>query len=84
MAQDKTRKELKALAKRGDSKNARVLAKEIVRSNKVRDRLSVSKARLGSIGMQLQNQLGMLPVISPSLSRAMIIKRSFWIALEYT
>ena len=60
MAQDKTRKELKALAKRGDSKNARILAKEIVRSNKVRDRLSVSKARLGSIGIQLQNQLGMV------------------------
>lgn len=32
-----------------------------MRSNKVQDRLSVSKARLGSIGIQLQNQLGMLP-----------------------
>jgi len=62
MAQDKTRKELKALAKRGDSKNARILAKEIVRSNKVRDRLSVSKARLGSIGIQLQNQLALVKV----------------------
>lgn len=46
------------MAKRGDVKNARVLAKEVVRSNKMRDRMSVSKARLGSIGIQLQNQLG--------------------------
>jgi len=61
-AQDKTRKELKILAKRGDSKNARILAMEIVRSNKARDRLSVSKARLGSIGIQLQNQLALVKV----------------------
>lgn len=58
MATDNTKKELKVLAKRGDVKNARLLAKEVVRSHKVQDRLSVSKARLGSIGIQLQNQLG--------------------------
>jgi charged multivesicular body protein 3 len=57
---DKIKKEVKVLAKRGDVKNAKVLAKEIVRSHKMCDRLSVSKARLGSIGIQLQNQLGEL------------------------
>lgn len=39
-------------------KSARILAKEVVRSDKQKDRLSVSKARLGSIGTQLQQQLG--------------------------
>jgi division protein CdvB (Snf7/Vps24/ESCRT-III family) len=36
-----------------------------VRANKQRDRLTSSKARVGSVQMQLQNQLGMS--ISPCL-----------------
>lgn len=54
------------LAKKGDAKNARILAREVVRSNRMKDRLSVSKARLGSIGIQLQNQLSasvVLPLV---------------------
>ena len=50
---------MKQLATKGDVKSARILAREVVRSNKQKDRLSVSKARLGSIGYQLQQQLGM-------------------------
>ena len=46
------------LAKKGDNKSSRILAREVVRSNKQKDRLSVSKARLGSIGSQLSQQLG--------------------------
>lgn len=49
---------MRQLAAKGDLKSARILAKEVVRSNKQKDRLSVSKARLGSIGTQLQQQLG--------------------------
>jgi Snf7 len=52
-----TRKQLKQLANKGEIKNARLLAREIVRTNKQRDRLVTSKARLNSIGMQLQHQL---------------------------
>lgn len=55
---------MKQLAKKGDVKSARILAKEVVRSERQKDRLSVSKARLGSIGTQLQQQLGMLVVAS--------------------
>jgi charged multivesicular body protein 3 len=58
-AQAKAKQQLKQLAKKGDNKNAKILAKEVVRSNKQKDRLHVSKARLGSIGIQLQHQLGM-------------------------
>ncbi|KAJ3736298.1 vacuolar sorting protein Vps24 [Lentinula guzmanii] len=55
----KARNTVKQLAKKGDVKSARILAREIVRSQRQKDRLSVSKARLGSIEMQLQQQLSM-------------------------
>ena len=58
IATKKAQVEVKKLAKRGDVKNAKILAKEVVRSNKQKDRLSVSKARLGSINNQLVQQLG--------------------------
>lgn len=55
---NKVRQTIKQLAKKGDDKSSRILAREVVRSNKQKDRLSVSKARLGSIGSQLSQQLG--------------------------
>lgn len=51
---------MKQLASKGDVKSARILAREVVRSNKQKDRLSVSKARLGSISNQLAQQMGEL------------------------
>ncbi|EJT47505.1 hypothetical protein A1Q1_03617 [Trichosporon asahii var. asahii CBS 2479] len=62
LATSKSRSELKQLAKRNDVKSARILAKDIVRSNKQRDRLVSSKARLNSVQMQLQHQLSMVKV----------------------
>lgn len=58
MATNKARASVKQLAKKGDVKSARILAREVVRSEKQKDRLSVSKARLGSIGTQLTQQMG--------------------------
>ena len=49
---------MKQLAKKGDTKSVKIMAKEVVRSHKQMDRLSVSKARLGSISNQLQQQMG--------------------------
>jgi charged multivesicular body protein 3 len=57
-ATNKAKAEIKKLAKKGDVKSAKILAREVVRSNKQKNRLTVSKARLNSIGMQLQHQLG--------------------------
>lgn len=57
-ATNKARQTVKQLASKGDVKSARILAKEVARSNKQKDRLSVSKARLGSIGNQLTQQMG--------------------------
>ena len=61
IATKKASQTVKQLATKGDVKSARILAREVVRSNKQKDRLSVSKARLGSIGTQLNQQLGQCP-----------------------
>ena len=58
MLTNKARASVKQLAAKGDVKSARILAREVVRSNRQKDRLSVSKARLGSIGTQLSQQMG--------------------------
>lgn len=58
LATNKVKGTLKQLATKGDVKSAKILAREVVRSNKQKDRLSVSKARLGSINNQLAQQLG--------------------------
>ncbi|KIK95584.1 hypothetical protein PAXRUDRAFT_826857, partial [Paxillus rubicundulus Ve08.2h10] len=70
----KARVTVKQLAVKGDVKSARILAREVVRSNKQKDRLSVSKARLGSIGTQLAQQLAMLKVTG-SLQKSTEIMR---------
>lgn len=58
LAASKVKVEVKNLAKKGDMKNATVLAREVVRSNKQKDRLHTSQARMNSINMQLAHQLG--------------------------
>lgn len=72
----KARTTVKQLATKGDVKSARILAKEVVRSNKQKDRLSVSKARLGSIGTQLQQQLAMAKVTGSLQKSTEIMKLS--------
>jgi charged multivesicular body protein 3 len=74
---NKVRQTIKQLAKKGDNKSSRILAREVVRSNKQKDRLSVSKARLGSIGSQLSQQLG---TVNPLL-RSFELLISFRIAM---
>ncbi|KAL0574673.1 Vacuolar protein-sorting-associated protein 24 [Marasmius crinis-equi] len=76
MATSKARQTVKQLATKGDVKSARILAKEVVRSEKQKDRLSVSKARLGSIGTQLQHQLAMAKVTGSLQKSTEIMKLS--------
>jgi charged multivesicular body protein 3 len=47
-----------------DVGNARILAKELVRSRKQRQRMYQSKATLNSIQMQLQEQIGPPPTVT--------------------
>ncbi|KAF4575041.1 Vacuolar protein-sorting-associated protein 24 [Pleurotus pulmonarius] len=76
IATNKARQTVKQLANKGDVKSARILAREVVRSNKQKDRLSVSKARLGSIGNQLSQQLALLKVTGALQKSTDIMKLS--------
>ncbi|KAF5363249.1 hypothetical protein D9756_000429 [Leucocoprinus leucothites] len=76
LATNKARATVKQLATKGDVKSARILAKEVVRSHKQKDRLSVSKARLGSIGTQLAQQLAMAKVTGSLQKSTEIMKLS--------
>lgn len=67
---------VKQLAVKGDVKSARILAKEVVRSDKQKNKLYVSKARLGSIGVQLNQQLAMLKVTGSLQKSTEIMKLS--------
>ncbi|KZS97960.1 vacuolar sorting protein Vps24 [Sistotremastrum niveocremeum HHB9708] len=72
----KVRTSLKKLAAKGDTKSARILARELVRSNKQKDRLHTSKARLGSIGMHLNQQLALVKVTGSLQKSTEIMKLS--------
>lgn len=52
-SEQKTRTMIKATAKRNDLRSARLLAKEIHKAKKQKQRLHKSKAQLSSIGMQV-------------------------------
>jgi len=61
-AMGRVKQVIKRLARKGDDRNAIVLAKEVVRTTKHRTRLVTSKAQLNSISLQLQQQLSMYKV----------------------
>mgnify|MGYP001457505242 CR=1 FL=1 len=60
--QAKVKREIKKYAKSGDIKIVETLAKDIVRSNKLVERLYTAKAQINSVSMQLQNQVAMQTV----------------------
>ncbi|PRP72802.1 SNF7 family protein [Planoprotostelium fungivorum] len=60
LAEQKTIRSIKDLAKKGDKSSAKILAKEIVRSRAAKEKIYKSKAQLNSVGMQLQQNLSMM------------------------
>ncbi|KAG2228301.1 hypothetical protein INT45_011093 [Circinella minor] len=58
----KVKKSIKQVAKKGDTKICKMLAKELIRSQQHKDRLYTSKAQLNSIIMQLEHQLATIKV----------------------
>ncbi|KAG0293673.1 Vacuolar protein-sorting-associated protein 24 [Linnemannia gamsii] len=58
----KAKKMVKQMAKKGDIRTCKILAKELVRSRRQKDRIVTSKAQLNSISMQLQHQLSTLKI----------------------
>lgn len=72
----KAKAEVKRLAKKEDLKSAKILAREVVRSNVQRNRLVTSKARLNSIGLQLNHQMAMYKVTGAMAKSAEVMKLS--------
>jgi len=60
LQEQKTKREIKLLAKKGDLASAKILAKELLRSRKAKERLYKSKAELNSVSMQLTQNLAMM------------------------
>ncbi|GJJ69929.1 charged multivesicular body protein 3 [Entomortierella parvispora] len=58
----KAKRLIKQIAKKGDIKTCKMLAKELVRTRRQKDRIVTSKAQLNSISMQLQHQLATLKI----------------------
>lgn len=63
LACNKVKADIKRLAQKGDTKNAKLLAREVVRTNRQKQRMLTSKAQLNSINMQLGHQLGADPFL---------------------
>jgi len=62
MEEKKVQRSVTDLVKKGDKSSAKILAVELVRSKKAKERLYNSRATLNSIIMQLQAQLSMTRV----------------------
>ncbi|GAA5860987.1 hypothetical protein JCM8547_007998 [Rhodosporidiobolus lusitaniae] len=75
-ANAKVKQDIKKLAQKGDIKNAKLLAREVVRSNRQKQRMQTSKAQLNSINMQLGHQLAMVKVTGTLQKSADIMKAS--------
>ncbi|KAG0240360.1 Snf7-domain-containing protein [Mortierella sp. GBAus27b] len=60
--EQKAKRMIKQMAKKGDIKTCKILAKELVRSKRQKDRIVTSKAQLNSISMHLQHQLATLKI----------------------
>ncbi|KAJ2399185.1 Vacuolar protein-sorting-associated protein 24 [Coemansia sp. RSA 2559] len=62
MEEKKVEQSIKQLAKKGDIKSCKALARELVRSRRQKDRIATSNAQLNSISMELRRQLSTLKV----------------------
>jgi len=58
----KIQREIKKYAKKGERSALTILAKDLVKGRRVRDRLYTAKAQLNSVSMQLQTQMAMSKV----------------------
>ena len=72
--QGKVKREIKKYAKSGDIKIVETLAKDIVRSNKLVERLYTAKAQINSVSMQLQNQVAMQTVTKAMGQSSQMVK----------
>jgi|TARA_B110000090_G_scaffold204789_1_gene251483 charged multivesicular body protein 3 len=62
MREKKIQREIKKYAKKGEKSALTILAKDMIKGRKARDRLYTAKAQLNSVSMQLQTQMAMSKV----------------------
>lgn len=70
--EEKIKREIKAMAKRGEMSVVKMAAKNIIVIRKSEERLHITKAQLNSVMMTLQTDLGagschLLPTVHPSM-----------------
>ncbi|CAO3587955.1 unnamed protein product [Absidia cylindrospora] len=70
----KVKKSIKQVARKGDTKICTVLAKELVRSQRHKNRLYTSKAQMNSMIMQLEHQLATLKMAGASQKSGQVMK----------
>eukprot|EP00386_Alphamonas_edax_P009363 GDKI01030817.1.p1 GENE.GDKI01030817.1~~GDKI01030817.1.p1 ORF type:complete len:232 (-),score=78.13 GDKI01030817.1:605-1264(-) len=71
----KVETEIKAAAKRNDASSCKILAKEIVRSRKAKDRMHESKAQLNSVAMHLQHAAATMRVTDSIKSSTEVMQK---------
>lgn len=70
----KAKREIKALAKKGDVRNCRLLAREVVRARRHKNRMHASKATLSSLSMQLNEQLAQIKITGALQKSTLMMK----------
>ncbi|KAJ2780410.1 Vacuolar protein-sorting-associated protein 24 [Coemansia interrupta] len=70
----KVKRTIQQLAKKGDISSCRSLAKELVRSQKQKDRIITSKAQLNSILMELTRQVALIKVAGSLQKSTQVMK----------
>lgn len=73
-AESKTKTMVKAAAKRNDIKSARLLAKEIYKAKKQKERLHKSKAQLNSVSLQVDEAFALRKIEGTMKSSTGIMK----------
>eukprot|EP00397_Hematodinium_sp_SG-2012_P030061 GEMP01031811.1.p1 GENE.GEMP01031811.1~~GEMP01031811.1.p1 ORF type:complete len:220 (+),score=54.60 GEMP01031811.1:102-761(+) len=72
--EEKVKREIKAAAKQGNMKGAKLLAKEIVRSQKAKQRMYTTRAQLNSVQMELTNQVATMKLADSLKSSTDVMK----------
>jgi hypothetical protein len=65
LAEGKTKRAVRDAAKAGQSGPARILALELARSKRAKERIMVTKSRLNSVSMQIRSQIGRRGMLLP-------------------
>lgn len=61
-AENRSKGQIRALAKKGDVHNCKLLAREVVRARRTRNRMEASRAMLNSLSMQMSEQLATIKI----------------------